>query len=212
MPEPIPGPRTVGAILAGGLGTRMGWRDKVLMRLGGETLLRHIVRRLEPQCGGLILNANGDPSRFTDISLPVIPDILPGHAGPLAGLLSALDWALAHRPEAEWVVTVPGDTPFLPEDLVMRLHAARQDAGLPLACAESGDRLHPAVGLWPVALRDDLHHALTEENVRSVRGWAERHGYARAVWPETPTDPFFNINTPEDLAAAEALLLEPTHD
>jgi len=212
MPEPVHASRTVGVILAGGLGTRMGGRDKVLMRLGGETLLRCIVRRLAPQCDTLILNANGDPARFADTGLSIVPDVLPGHPGPLAGLLSALDWTLSHRPEAEWVVSLSGDTPFLSENLVVRLHEARRDTGRPLACAGSGDRLHPAIGLWPVRLRDDLYHALTEENVRSVRGWAERHGFARAMWPASPIDPFFNINTPEDLATAEDLLSEPTHE
>ena len=212
MPEPVHASWTVGVILAGGLGTRMGGRDKVLIHLGGETLLRRIVRRLAPQCDTLILNASGDPARFADTCLPVVPDTLPGHPGPLAGLLSAFDWTLTHRPEAEWVVSVSGDTPFLPHDLVMRLHEARRDAERSFACAVSGDRLHPAIGLWPVRLRDDLHHALTEENVRSVRDWAERHGFAQAMWLASPIDPFFNINNPEDLAAAVDLLSEPTHE
>jgi molybdenum cofactor guanylyltransferase len=161
--------------------------------------------RLEPQCTGLILNANGDPARFADTGLPVVPDSVPDFAGPLAGILAGLDWAAAHAPEVADIVTAPGDCPFLPDDLVARLAAARQSAGVPLACARSGDWRHPVLGLWPVALRDDLRKALIEEKLHKIEAWTARHGIAIADWPATPIDPFFNVNTPQDAAEAERL-------
>jgi molybdopterin-guanine dinucleotide biosynthesis protein A len=209
MPSVESWPATQGVILAGGLATRMGGGDKGLKHLGGETILHHIVRRLAPQCDGLVLNANGDPTRFENLHLPVVPDVLPGHPGPLAGILSALEWTAAHRPEVEWVMSVSGDTPFVPVDLVMRLHKTRQTAGKALACASSGGRLHPTIGLWPVRLKDDLRCALIDEGLRSVRHWAERQGLAVADWSNAPFDPFCNINTQEDLMSAEKLLAGP---
>lgn len=187
----------------------MGGGDKPLLELGGRPLLHHVAERLGPQCQVVILNVNGDPARFGEIRFPLAPDPLPGHPGPLAGILAALDWAAAHRPEVTWAVSVPGDTPFLPPDLVPRLHEARAAAGQPLACAASGGQLHPAVGLWPVDLRHDLREAIEARGLRSVREWANRHGMAQASWSSAPLDPFFNINTPEDLARASAWVAAP---
>jgi molybdenum cofactor guanylyltransferase len=201
MPPPVP--PTLGVILAGGLARRMGGGDKPLLRLAGRPLLDHVAERLGPQCESLILNINGDPARFSELQFPVVADSIPSHPGPLAGILAALDWAARHRPALAWVVSAPGDTPFLPPDLVSRLHEAREVAGRPLACAASGGQLHPAVGLWPVGLRHDLREAIAR-GLRSVRDWARLHGLAEASWVPAPLDPFFNINTPEDLAMAGA--------
>jgi molybdopterin-guanine dinucleotide biosynthesis protein A len=196
-------PRTVGLVLAGGLARRMGGGDKALIRIGGEAILDRVRAVLRGKCDPIILNANGDPARFARYGLPVIADSVPDFAGPLAGILAGLDWAAAHAPGTEWVVSVPGDCPFLPPDLVDRLHAARAEAGAPLACARSGDWRHPVVGLWRVDLREDLRHALTVEDLRKIEIWTARHGVAIASWPDQPIDPFFNVNTPDDLAAAE---------
>jgi molybdopterin-guanine dinucleotide biosynthesis protein A len=199
-------PPTLGVLLAGGLARRMGGGDKPLKTIAGRTILERVIERLAPQCDGLILNANGDPARFAFTGLPVVPDDVPGFAGPLAGILAALDWAAAHRPELEWVASAAADSPFLPHDFVSRLHAAREAAGVPLACAESGGQAHPVNALWPVALRADLRHALVVEDMRKIDRWTARHGIARADWPGRPVDPFFNANTPEDLDEAERLL------
>jgi molybdopterin-guanine dinucleotide biosynthesis protein A len=164
-----------------------------------------VLASLAPQCTQLIINANGDPARFADTRLPVTADSVPDFAGPLAGILAGLDWAAAHANKIEWVVSVPGDCPFLPRDLVARLHAARIAAATSLACARSGEWRHPVVGLWPVALREDLRHALTSEGLRKIEIWTARHGIAVADWPADPVDPFFNVNTPQDAATAEAL-------
>ncbi len=195
--------RTVGLVLAGGLARRMGGGDKALIRIGGEAILDRVLAVLCGRCDPIILNANGDPARFARYGLPVIGDSVPDFAGPLAGILAGLDWAAAHAPGTEWVISVPGDCPFLPADLVDRLHAARAQASTPLACARSGEWRHPVVGLWRVDLRDDLRHALTVEDLRKIEIWTARHGVAIASWPDQPIDPFFNVNTPDDVATAD---------
>jgi len=196
---------TLGLVLAGGLARRMGGGDKPRTSIGGLTILSRVLERLKPQCTRIILNANGDPARFADTGLPVIADDVPGFAGPLAGILAGLDWAAAHAPDVAYVASVPGDCPFLPRDLVGRLHEARSAEGKPLACAHSGDWRHPVVGLWPVALREDLRHAITVEDLRKIEVWTARHGVALADWPVEPVDPFFNVNTPEDVEKATRL-------
>jgi molybdopterin-guanine dinucleotide biosynthesis protein A len=196
---------TIGLVLAGGLARRMGGGDKALLKVGGETILERALKRLAPQCMRMVLNANGDPARFAFTGLPVVPDNFTGFAGPLAGILAGLDWMAQSAPEAEWMVSVPGDCPFLPHDLVTRLHAARQAEGKPLACARSGSWRHPVVGLWRVDLRHDLRGALVDDDLRKIEVWTARHGVAIADWPDTPVDPFFNVNTPEDLAAANGI-------
>lgn len=198
-------PPTIGAILAGGLARRLGGGDKALQLVGGRTVLARLIERLSPQVARLILNANQDPARFAPFGLPVVPDGLPGHPGPLAGVLAALDWAAAHGAGAEWVVTVPGDCPFIPLDLAARLHAARAREGAQLAAAASGGRTHPVIGLWPVALRAELRHALVAEDTRKIDAFTGRYRHATVSWPAAPVDPFFNVNTPGDLAEADRI-------
>jgi molybdopterin-guanine dinucleotide biosynthesis protein A len=193
----------LGLILAGGLARRMGGGDKARIKIGGKTILERVLATMAPQCERLIINANGDPARFVDTKLPVVADTIPDFAGPLAGILAGLDWAAAHAPDIADIASVPGDCPFLPSDLVARLADARAQAKTPLACARSGDWRHPVVGLWPVRLREDLRKALMVEGLHKIEIWTARHGVAIADWPPTPVDPFFNVNTPEDVAAAE---------
>jgi molybdopterin-guanine dinucleotide biosynthesis protein A len=196
---------TFGLVLAGGLARRMGGGDKARITIGGVTILQRVLGCLKLQCSRIIINANGAPSRFADTNLPVVADSVPDFAGPLAGILAGLDWAAANAPTVAWLLSVPGDCPFLPKDLVERLHRARAAANVSLACARSGEWRHPVVGLWPVWLRDDLRHALVNEHLHKIELWTARHGVALADWPDTPVDPFFNVNTPEDAARAEAL-------
>jgi molybdopterin-guanine dinucleotide biosynthesis protein A len=195
-------PPTLGLILAGGRATRMGGGDKGLLQIGGVSILKRVIDRMAPQCAGLVLNANGDPARFAAFGLPVVPDDVPDFAGPLAGILAGLDWAAQASPDVEWVASVPGDCPFLPRDLVARLHRARVEGGLRLACARSGEWRHPVAALWPVALHGDLRRALFDEDLHKIEVFTGRYGVALAEWPDQPVDPFFNVNRPEDLAAA----------
>lgn len=194
----------LGVILAGGQATRMGGGDKGLREVAGKPLLDHVIARLAPQVGGLALNANGNPSRFAKYRLPVVADSLPDWPGPLAGVLAGMDWAAAQG--AESVVSVAADTPFFPLDLVAQLQAAAGPSGLALAATREGGKLwrHPTFGLWPVALRDDLRAAL-RGGLRKVVLWTDQHGAGTAEFGTDPFDPFFNINTPEDIAVAEVI-------
>ncbi len=192
-----------GIILAGGQARRMGGGDKGLLAIGDRTMLDHVIERLAPQVAELALNANGDETRFAEFGLPVLADPVAGYAGPLAGVLAGLDWASGR--EVANIVTAAADTPFLPTDLVTRLLDAAVDQGRQIAIASTATGLHPTFGLWPVALRDDLRTALSA-GVRKVVDWTDRHGVARAEFPVGEFDPFFNVNTPEDLDRAQGLL------
>ncbi|WP_342078031.1 molybdenum cofactor guanylyltransferase MobA [Yoonia sp. SS1-5] len=191
----------LGVILAGGQATRMGGGDKGLLRLGQGTILSHVIDRLEPQVAGLALNANGDATRFADLRLPVIPDSIGGFAGPLSGVLAGLDWAAAQG--ADHIVTAAADTPFFPCDLVPQLMRAAEEAGADLALAATPDGRHPTFGFWPVAKRADLRTAL-QGGLRKVVAWTDAHGAATAEFPDDAA--FFNVNTPDDLKTAEAML------
>lgn len=199
--------RIAGVILAGGLARRMGGGDKALLEVEGRPLLGHVIDRLGPQVGALVLNANGDPARFARFGLPVVPDTVAGFAGPLAGVLAGMRWAATRG--FTHVASAAGDTPFFPHDLVARLAAALGPRDRIAIAAtndpERGLSEHPTFGLWPVDLADDLETALTTGNMRKVIVWASRHGCARAVVDEAGAFPFFNVNTPEDLEEAARL-------
>ncbi|WP_448207688.1 molybdenum cofactor guanylyltransferase MobA [Azospirillum sp. sgz302134] len=195
-----------GVLLAGGLSRRMGGGDKSLRALGGRTILERIVATARPQVGPLVLNANGDPARFAAFGLPVAADVVEGYAGPLAGVLTGLEWARTNAPDCPWVASFATDAPFIPGDLVARLVAAVEREGADLACARSDGQEHPVFGLWPVRLADDLRRAMVEEDIRKVDVWTGRYRLAIADFATDPVDPFFNTNRPEDLEEAERLL------
>lgn len=195
-----------GVLLAGGLSRRMGGGDKCLRMLGGRTVLDRIVERVRPQVSCLVLNANGDPSRFAATGLPVAADTVEGFAGPLAGVLTGLEWTAEHHPECAWLASFPTDAPFLPTDLVGRMLQAVADSGADMACATSNGRAHPVIGLWPVRLAAELRHAMVEEDIRKVDRWTARYRLEQVDFSAQPVDPFFNTNRPEDLEEAENLL------
>jgi molybdopterin-guanine dinucleotide biosynthesis protein A len=196
----------VGLLLAGGLARRMGGGDKCLRSLAGRPILTHILERLAPQTKCLVLNANGDAARFAEFRLAVVADSVTGFVGPLAGVLAGLDWAKRHAPDCPLVLSVPTDAPFLPRNLASRLHAARAAEGADIALAASNGQQHPVVGLWPVALREDLCRALVEQGIRKVDAWTARYQVSVVDFTVNCVDPFFNANRPEDLAKAEALI------
>ena len=196
---------TLGLVLDGGLARRLGGTDKGLVPLAGRPMIARALERLRPQCGALAISANGDPVRFAGFRLPVLLDEPPDFAGPLAGVLAGLEYCILHAPELSFVVSLPADAPFAPHDFVRRLHEARRASGATVAVAASGGRMHRVAALWPVALAADVRRALTEEKLRKVEDFAARYPLALADWPAAPVDPFFNVNTPEDLARAEAM-------
>jgi molybdopterin-guanine dinucleotide biosynthesis protein A len=191
----------LGVILAGGQATRMGGGDKALLPLGRQTILSHVIDRLEPQVGGVALNANGDAARFEILGMPVIADSIAGFAGPLSGVLAGLDWAATNG--ASHIVTAAADTPFFPCDLVPQLLLAAEIAGADIALAASPSGRQPTFGLWPTALRDDLRNALND-GLRKVVLWTDKHGAGTAEFSDDAA--FFNVNTPDDLVKAQAML------
>lgn len=208
----------IGVLLAGGQSRRMfadgaGRGDKGLLQIGGKPMLSHVIARLAPQVAAMVINANGDHSRFADFGLPVVADTIGGHVGPLAGVLAGMRWAAAHHPGAGFIATASTDAPFVPADLVGRLSAALTTAprGERIALARSDGHLHPVIGLWPVSLADDLENAL-QDGVRKVLAWTDRHGtlgvdFAPVAVGGRLIDPFFNANTPDELAEARRLLV-----
>jgi molybdopterin-guanine dinucleotide biosynthesis protein A len=200
-----------GVLLAGGLSRRMGGGDKCLRDLGGRPILARIVERAAPQVGALVLNANGDPARFDAFGLPVAADVVEGYAGPLAGVLTGLDWAAANAPGARWIASFACDAPFFPRDMVARMLAAVEAAGADMACAVTHGRTHPVFGLWPLSLREELRRAMVEEDMRKVDLWTARYRLVEVEFPDVdaargPLDPFFNTNRPEDLEEAAGYL------
>ena len=193
----------IGIVLAGGLARRMGGEEKAFLRVGGLAIIERVLAALRTQCKDVVINANGDPARFAGLGCRVVADTVPDRPGPLAGLLAGLDHVATHHPGSAFALTVPGDTPFLPFDLVARLEDRRLEDRAAIVRARSGDNDHGVVALWSVTLRQDLRHVLTQEGLRKVGAFAARHPVASVTWPTRPVDPFLNVNNPDDLAAAE---------
>ncbi len=193
----------VAVILAGGEARRMGGGDKVLMEIGGQPLLSHVLARLTPQCDHIILNANGDPSRFRAYHLPVIPDSVTGQLGPLAGILSAMDAAAISYPTSQYVLSLAGDSPFIPIDLLARMR--RLANGQNIVRASSGGRVHPVFALWPLTIRADLRDQLINHDIRKIDRFTATYDVVDCDFDGIP-DPFFNINRPEDRVEAERSL------
>ena len=192
-------------LLAGGLARRMGGGDKPLRLLGGKPILAHVIARLAPQTSALAINANGDPARLDEFGLPVLVDAIPGYPGPLAGIQAGMAWAQRSQTGATHIASIPGDLPFLPPDLIARLEDVLAAGDAEIAIARSEGHVHPVVALWPVGLADALHRAV-EDGLRRVREFQGRYRVAYADFPVGAIDPFFNVNTPEDLERAERLV------
>jgi molybdenum cofactor guanylyltransferase len=210
MSERIDQASVTGVVLAGGQSRRMGGGDKGLLEVAGKPMLAHVIERLSPQVDQMVVNANGDPNRFAGFGLAVVPDTVGGFVGPLAGVLAGMRWSLAHAPAARWTVTVAGDAPLVPADLVRKLVEAAENRPTGIALARSNGELHPVIGLWPVGLADDLEQELNR-GVRKVLHWTDRHGtipvdFAMAKIGSLEVDPFFNANTPQELDALRVIL------
>ena len=200
-----------GVLLAGGQSRRMGGGDKGLLRFGAGTMLGHVIARFAPQVDRLVLNANGDPARFSEFGLPVAADVVDGHVGPLAGVLSGMRWTREQTPAARYIATASTDAPFLPLDLVAKLYAAAEAHPGAIAIARSGGHLHPVIGIWPVVHHDDLERALRTDGIRKVLRWTDSHGTVPVDFADerigtTAIDPFYNANTPDELEEARRLI------
>lgn len=202
----------VGVLLAGGQSRRFGGGDKCLQSLHGKTLLQRVAERAQPQVDTLLLNASGDASRFAAYDLEIVEDVIDGHLGPLVGVLSALEWAKVNQPTAEWVASFATDAPFFPPNMVRRLLEAATDNATKIAVATSYDRAQPIFAVWSVDLAQDLRRAVAEEGMRKVMAWAQCHNPAFVEFDAHGLDPFYNINTPDDLDEAERLMSEGDFD
>ena len=197
-----------GIILAGGLSRRMGGGDKGLLMLGKTTIIERVIDKISPQVGSLAININGDSSRFPDYKLPIIPDSIKGYLGPLSGILAGMEWAFKNG--NRYIATVAADTPFLPDDFIKRLHTMVKSKNLNIGIAASRFLrrddvfIHPTFGIWEVALKDDLRDALANDT-RKIMFWAKKFklDYYYFDTSDKLSDPFFNINTPDDLEEAK---------
>ncbi len=194
--------KIIGAIIAGGHSHRMGGREKAFLELNGKSVVTHVIEHLEPQVDQLVINANGDLRRFARFDLKIVPDVLTRLTTPLAGLHATLTFARGAK--ADVLVTVPSDTPFLPPDLVVGLMEKIPSGGAVIA--SSGGQEHYIVGAWKMELLDDLERAIAKDNLFRVKDWAARVSAQKVEWPVEPHDPFFNVNTPEDLRIAEQIV------
>lgn len=198
--------RIAGLILAGGKSTRMGGGQKALLPLAGIALLDRVIARLAPQVDEIAINANRDLDRYRAAGLPLVSDTVPDFAGPLAGVLAGMRWAAPRG--ATHVASVAADTPFFPPDLVAQLGAGLSpEARIAMAVTPDparGQARHPTFALWPVDLADDLEASLLA-GIRKIIAWSDRHGTARVTFPARPYDPFFNVNTPDDMQKAERI-------
>lgn len=209
----VEGPNSIGVVLAGGLSRRMDGPEKSLLKLSDKPLIQHVCERLEEQVEQVIINANGDASRFSFMANPVQADIIEGYAGPLAGVVSAMHWAHENSPNAKHVVTAAADTPFFPNDLKMRFDAelkslSNEDQDNTICMAYSDGNRHPVFACWPEALFAPLRAFLEEENERKVMLFAQRYNLVKVDFELIDRDggtidPFFNINTPQDFAKAK---------
>jgi molybdopterin-guanine dinucleotide biosynthesis protein A len=192
-------------LLAGGQARRMGGRDKNLMMLGGKPVLQHVLDRVDFDGRPVMINANGDPSRYAEFGLPVRADLIDGFAGPLAGIMTGLEWVAANYPECTHMISLATDAPFLPFDLIARLEAglyAGVDNGTNIAQAMSFTRRHPVFAIWPLTLTAALRHALIDGGVRKIDDFTDRHKCITVEFIGEP-DPFMNLNRPDDFDLAQ---------
>lgn len=196
----------VGVILAGGLARRMGGGDKCLLPLAGKTLLQRTIERAQPQVSSLLLNANGNSLRFARTRLPVVPDLYPNNLGPLAGIHAGLRWMQTDNPDAEWLASFASDTPFFPTDLVARLFDAATSQHAQLAVATSKERTHPIFALWHASLIGKIEQQLQTGDIPRLQDWIKQQKVVEVDFTADAYDPFFNINIPQDLYAAEPLV------
>lgn len=196
----------LGVLLSGGLSRRMGGEDKALVSIAGQTLVQTTLSRLNPQVSDVLLNTNRDCDFFADLGVEIRADSLDGFLGPLAGVLTGMEWARSKAGEDALILTAAVDCPLFPLDLGQRLLSILSGER-DIAVARSGGRIHPVFGLWRVRLAYDLRRHLSDGGNRKMMDWIMARNPAFADWPAAPADPFMNINTPQDLKDLASLSL-----
>jgi len=196
----------IGVILAGGQSRRFGGGDKFIRELKGEPLVDRVIERVRPQTSQMIISSNAETPHLTKFRLPIVADVIEGQAGPLAGILTGMEWTRKNAPDCDWIVSFPTDAPFVPLDCVAQMHEQAVADGAEIVCAASGGRTHPVCALWQVKLADNLRQVMEEEEMRKIDLWTARHRLSVLEFSDQPFDPFFNINRPEDLEQAETIL------
>jgi len=192
--------RPPAVILAGGRSSRMGGGDKCLLQINGKTLIAHVLGTIAPQTSDILINTNSDPAAYLKFGLPVLPDVISGFQGPLAGLLTGMLWSRRRHPRQTYILSAAGDVPFLPADLVARLARNLTEQRCDIAIARCAQGVHPTIGLWPVDLAERLEHDLMETNIRAMREWASQFRVAEVTFASAA---LANINTPAELAACQ---------
>ncbi|MBT7956697.1 MAG: molybdenum cofactor guanylyltransferase MobA [Rhodospirillaceae bacterium] len=196
----------IGVILAGGQSRRFGGGDKFIRELKGEPLVDRVIERVRPQTSQMIISSNAETPHLTKFRLPIVADVIEGQAGPLAGILSGMEWTRENASDCDWIVSFPTDAPFVPLDLVAQMHEQAVADDAEIVCAASGGRTHPVCALWRVNLAGNLRQVMEEEEMRKIDLWTARHRLSVLEFSDQPYDPFFNINRPEDLEQAETIL------
>ena len=191
-------------ILTGGLSSRMGGGIKSLEKFNNKTIFDRILERITPQTKHIIINSNEDDNKFYEYNVPVIKDRFTGHLGPLAGLHASLHWIKYNIPQTEWLVSVPSDTPFFPIDLVNKLFFKALKNNKKIVLAKSNDKIHPVIGLWKSDLLEDLEENL-KKGTRKIMLWVQLHPFDTVNFDQNFFDPFFNINSKEDLIQAKEI-------
>tara|TARA_B100001123_G_C15045653_1_gene921381 strand:- start:165 stop:785 length:621 start_codon:yes stop_codon:yes gene_type:complete len=197
--------KITGCILVGGQSLRMGGGIKSLKQINNESILERVINRSKTQVKYLSINSNSDEKKLIKFLLPIFSDVIKGFLGPLAGIHAALNWAKKNNPQHEWVATFAGDTPFFPNDIVKRLYEEAIKKNKKIIIPKSGGRNHPVFGLWHISLEDDLAISLKKNNARKIDHWAKKYFFGTVDFKYKNYDPFFNINTPEDLIKAEEI-------
>ena len=198
--------KVIGVILAGGQSRRFGGGDKFLKKLNGNLIIDHVINRLQSQTDELIINSNSSANLFREQGLAVVPDTIKGFAGPLAGILTGMEWVLQNRSNCEWIATFPSDAPFIPLNCVKEMQTCAKAEKSDIVCTSSGQRTHPVCGLWNVKLAPILRKGMINEGIRKIDLWTSRHQLSIIKFPDHPYDPFFNINRRDDLEQAEKII------
>jgi molybdenum cofactor guanylyltransferase len=197
----------LGAVLAGGKSKRMG-KDKLFLELNNITLVEHTIKKAKKYLNEIIIVTNQKNEFFVKNNLITVKDCIDGQLGPLVGILTAMKWAKENSPKCSWIITFPCDTPFFPEDIISKFIIESKKKESLILCASSHGRKHNIFGLWSLDLYDKLYDDLVNNKIRKVQDWTKSNNIKSLEFKFEDYDPFFNINTLEDLELAKKLSMK----